>query len=66
MHCASSSCRWRRPSAGMEKSCEYIKQAVLDSRQGVVLETGLGDHRKTASIVVTLNVTLRFEVSAIC
>jgi hypothetical protein len=43
---ASSICGWRRPSAGMKKSCDYIKQAILDSRQGAVLEKGLGEGDK--------------------
>jgi hypothetical protein len=37
---ASSSCRWRRRSPGMEGSCEYIQYAVADSRQVVVIKHG--------------------------
>jgi hypothetical protein len=38
----------------VEGSCKYIKQAVADSRQGVVLQTGGGEvltipHRKDVS-----------------
>jgi hypothetical protein len=38
MHGATSCCGWRRRPPDTEDSCEYIEQAVVDNRQGVVLQ----------------------------
>lgn len=36
-HCMPSACRWRRPQM-WRCSCEYVKYATTDSRQGAVLQ----------------------------
>ena len=39
-HDASSGCGWRNGPSNMEGSCEYIEQAVADSRKGLVAQLG--------------------------
>jgi hypothetical protein len=39
-HGASLDFGWRRRPPDMVGSCEYIEEAVADSRQGVVLQLG--------------------------
>jgi hypothetical protein len=36
----SSGCGWRRWPPDMKGSCNYIEEAVMDSRQEVVLKLG--------------------------
>jgi len=55
-HGATSGFGWRRQPPDMEGNCEYIQQAVADSRQGVILEAWrLGErlttpHRRTQDL----------------
>jgi hypothetical protein len=40
-HGASAGCGWKRRPPGMEGSCEYIEQAVADSRRGWASSLGV-------------------------
>lgn len=54
---------WKKAATILNKQ-SWTADKGLYSKQ--VWARGIKTHRKTASIVVTLNVTLRFEVSDLC